>query len=960
FQVTTPILSQGRMKSIKDFGKSLEDFFIRSFYNYGLILGRNPGPFLWVPLLCTLACVPGLFMLRINLDLYRLFVPTDAPVRTEHERTQDFNRMPGGNLNMPPHVSTRVPRDVFNNDFEFSLDQQMGLTFDPSLIGREENHTRVRRETRGAPIALPMGKAGEKSDILRFYVVHKDHENILSADYLGPLYRYTNEMMKVTHEFEGKTYAMEDFCMKGNGKSCDNNLNVWIKHADVLFSSGKIRNNPNLQLSYPVMYLFNRPKDIGNVIYGVNVTGEKNEIQGARVLTLHWFVAYKQSHHNDLAYIAWRDALMEFWHTKEAESDFVIIPHNDKAMDDEMMKIIETTVPFAFPATVMLMLFVVFSNWSTDRTKSKPMEMYLGVWAVILALIITFGLFFYFGAAFNPVTSTMPFLVLTVGVDDDFLMIAAWRELDRRLSVERRIALVMGDAGASITVTSFTNFFCFGLGYFLCSTPAVADFCLITAFGVFIDYIMQITFFAAVLTYSGRREDEGGLASCCYKKTVVTPAVTDAENGDASAIRAEIKEAKWKVSEENDEDFDPTHHGKAEEIPYMHAFFRDKFVPFIIRPDVKVVSWIFFGLYCCIAFYGCCLLKVDISPVKYIRDNSPIQTFVALADKYIWADNVMPAFHVMAPPDFRDPVVRAKFNAMVFQLEHTDYSIGRVSTNFWLWQYQQYLNDFPDVDYKTEFYKRSRLNDFFNQLDYSQYRPMIKILDNVTDGEPCIAAFTFQTSFYGLDSWDKRQAELFHWRAILNAHPQYDMFLSGIFSPFLIDQRRTIAPSSMQTIGCALAMMALTSIFFLPDAQSVFLMTWCLLSISMGVCGGLALLGSDLDSVSMGCIVMAIGMAIDYSVHICYRYHRSEERRSAAKVVDSLTSVAWPITQAVSSTLFGLCSTAFVPAYLVRVFFQTVYLVSIIGLAHSLVWLPQLISAIDPCERVPLRKRVQA
>lgn len=75
---------------------------------------------------------------------------------------------------------------------------------------------------------------------------------------------------------------------------------------------------------------------------------------------------------------------------------------------------------------------------------------------------------------------------------------------------------------------------------------------------------------------------------------------------------------------------------------------------------------------------------------------------------------------------------------------------------------------------------------------------MIKILDNVTDGEPCIGAFTFQTSFYGLDSWDKRQvsyflwrniwrksyaiqAELFHWRKILNDHPQYDLFLSGIF-----------------------------------------------------------------------------------------------------------------------------------------------------------------------------------
>lgn len=39
---------------------------------------------------------------------------------------------------------------------------------------------------------------------------------------------------------------------------------------------------------------------------------------------------------------------------------------------------------------------------------------------------------------------------------------------------------------------------------------------------------------------------------------------------------------------------------------------------------------------------------------------------------------------------------------------------------------------------------------------------MIKILDNVTDGEPCIGAFTFQTSFYGLDSWDKRQVKFLH------------------------------------------------------------------------------------------------------------------------------------------------------------------------------------------------------
>jgi len=145
------------------------------------------------------------------------------------------------------------------------------------------------------------------------------------------------------------------------------------------------------------------------------------------------------------------------------------------------------------------------------------------------------------------------------------------------------------------------------------------------------------------------------------------------------------------------------------------------------------------------------------------------------------------------------------------------------------------------VNYEQDFYKRFYLRNFFNQFDYQQFRGMVKINDSVPEGEPCISAFKFQTSFYGLDSWDKRQAELFHWRRILNQFPEFKPFLAGIFSPFLIDQRRTIAPSSMQSVGSAIAVMALISLFFLPDRQSVFVMSFSLISISMGVCGFLTL-----------------------------------------------------------------------------------------------------------------------
>ncbi|CAD6194290.1 unnamed protein product [Caenorhabditis auriculariae] len=934
--------------TLSSYGRKFEDYMVQSFYNYGLFIAKHQWWFLIGPLVATVLCIPGLFFLQINLDLYRLFVPLDAPVRYEFERTQEFNRLPAGNLDA---IRARFRRDFecVEEDCGFPADVEMDRLKRNLLLLQEdmvENNStlRAKRDAKKMDDQKQMVAKRKlipaKQDILRFYVVHKTFENLLQSKYLGPLFQYTNEMMKVTHEHNGQTYGLEDFCAKEPGQTeCTNTLNLWIKHADVLFKDGKIKANPNLQLSYPVLYLFNRPKDIGNVIYGVDVKGEKNEIQGARVLTIHWFVNYPATSENNAAYFEYRQSLNSFWDKISENSDLQFIPHNDKAMDDEMLKIIETTVPFAVPATIMLMIFVVFSNWSTLRHKSKPVEMYLGVWCIIFALIITFGIFFACGAKFNPVTSTMPFLILAIGVDDDFLMVAAWRECDRRISPAQRLALVMGDAGASITVTSFTNFFCFLLGWLMCSTPAVAEFCIITSVGVIFDYIMQITFFAAVLKFSGDREETGGLASCCYKK-----------NDDLPRPPVEpLPEVK----------IDCQHHGKSSSLPYMHKWMRDKLAPFVLRKEIRLIGFALFPIYTAFALYGCCMLRVDISPVKYIRDNSPIQTFVALADKYIWADNVMPTFHVMNPPDFRDAGNRAKFNELVFRLEHTNFSIGRVSTNFWVWQYQQYLNDFPNIDYRTDFYDRKNLRDFFAQLDYNQYRDKVKILDNATNGEPCVAAFTFQTSFYGLDSWDKRQAELFNWRDILKEYPEYDMFLSGIFSPFLIDQRHTIAPSSMQTIGSALAMMALISFFFLPDVQSVFLMTWSLLSISMGVCGGLALLGSDLDSVSMGCIVMAIGLAVDYSVHICYRYHRSEYLKASEKVTDTLASVGWPITQAVLSTMFGLAVTSFVPAYLVRVFFQTVYLVNIIGLLHALVWLPQLISALDPCERVPLRIRHQ-
>ncbi|KAE9554785.1 hypothetical protein FO519_001982 [Halicephalobus sp. NKZ332] len=908
---STEIKSNGSLP--QDGIRKAEHYFTKTYYRYGVVVGRNPGLFLILSLVAVVLALPGFAFIRINLDLYKLFVPPDAPVKTEFERQQVYNQIPQGDLDYIPKVPNYKPdRLPKNSGFQ-------NFTNELFEIEVGENHERSKR-------AVP-----RHTDILRFYVVHENYENLLDSEVLGLLWNYTNEMMFVHTQYNGVDYPFETFCKKeAENTKCTNHLNIWLKHAENLFKSGGSRTNPNLQLSYPVMYLFNRPKDIGNIIYGVDVQGEKHEITGARVLTLHWFINFPLENDNMKAYLAFRESCNEFWEKKTQESHIKFIPHNDKAMDDELRLIIEGAIPFAIPATLQLMFFVWFTNLSKDKRKSKPAEGYFGVVCVCLGLVVSFGIAFYIGVPFNPVASTMPFLILAIGVDDAFLMLGAWRMTDPKDPLDDRMGKAMADAGASITVTSLTNFGCFALGYWLSPTPAVRDFCTLTAIGMLVDYIYQMTFFPAILMYGARRENEGGLIAyfpCCRCK-----------KGPTLEELAEIQK--------NQDYHEPT---------LMHRLFRDKWAPFILNPKVKAVSWLLFVIYIGVSFWGCINMRVNISPHKYIRDTSPIQTFVYLADKYIWADNVMPTFHVMAPPDFRNTTQRMRFNELIFRLENTQYSIGRVSTNLWLWEYQGFLNDFPEVKYEHDFYNRKYLKNFFDQFDYQQFRGTVKIDDKALNGEPCIKAFTFQTSFYALNSWDKRQAELFHWRDILKQFPEFDVFLAGIFSPFLIDQRHTIAPSSMQTIGTAIVVMAIMCVFFLPNKFSIFIMCLAIITISTGVCGFLTHLGSDLDSVSMGCIVMAIGLAVDFSVHICHKYHGSTKETPDEKVIDTLSIVGYPILQAGGSTLWAMTTLPLIPAYLVRVFVQTVVLVNIFGMIHALVWLPQFISALDPLIRTPKR-----
>lgn len=84
-----------------------------------------------------------------------------------------------------------------------------------------------------------------------------------------------------------------------------------------------------------------------------------------------------------------------------------------------------------------------------------------------MAFVVGCGLCSLIGVSYGPVHTSLPFLLMGLGIDDMFVIMACWEELtkeQKKLPVSERIGLMLKHAGVSITVTSVTDILAFIIG----------------------------------------------------------------------------------------------------------------------------------------------------------------------------------------------------------------------------------------------------------------------------------------------------------------------------------------------------------------------------------------------------------------------------------------------------------------------------------------------------------------
>lgn len=108
--------------------------------------------------------------------------------------------------------------------------------------------------------------------------------------------------------------------------------------------------------------------------------------------------------------------------------------------------------------------------------------------------------------------------LLGIGIDDSFVMLAAWRRTSVKLDVPERMGLMLSEAAVSITITSLTDIVSFVIGIYS-PFPSVQIFCAYSGLAVTFIFVWHITFFAACVAISGYCEEKNLHSIFCFKVT---------------------------------------------------------------------------------------------------------------------------------------------------------------------------------------------------------------------------------------------------------------------------------------------------------------------------------------------------------------------------------------------------------------------------------------------------------